>query len=677
MSATYTVERTRDRRGAPRAGRPAASRTSTRGRGGRRGRTSTPTMERTYGGSGAGRRVDVRLVGQPQGGHGPHGDARGRADERVEHRAALRQAVQVRQRPRRSSSSRAEAGTHVTWRMTGARPLADAARRSAAEHGQARRQGLRAGPRPARGRCAAGYPRDGDRRPSLARLRSSRATAPRTTSCCSPTPTAARDRRRPELVRALCDRHAGHRRRRRDPGGADRRADDPAAVAARDEAAWFMDYRNADGSLSEMCGNGVRVLGRYLALHEDVDVAGRCRSPPAPASRSSSSRRRPDGGSPSTWASRRCSARTTVAVGDRELARAPRRPGQPARRRVRRRPRGRCPTAARRRRLRRGGLPRRASTSSSSHAAGPAHVAMRVHERGSGETRSCGTGACAVMVAAAVADEGGPPSATGRAAAYRVDLPGGTLTVRWTDGRPGAHDRARGARRGRYIGSPGVEPTCEPRGHMTTAPADHSRPRPPADTERDLGPAPDERDDIDLDLQVPRRRRRPGRRRADDLEEMADLADGFESGYADDLEATTPRSPTASGTSRPATRSSGSAGCAPSSRTSPRSSTASSGSSASCSSGSGPRAASRTPRTRWPSSPRSPRPPAPRCSRRSTSGGRSPTRRPSSAAARSRRSARSSSTPAPTPSSATASSRPASCGTSRTRSRSRSSTGPR
>jgi diaminopimelate epimerase len=59
---------------------------------------------------------------------------------------------------------------------------------------------------------------------------------------------------------------------------------------------------------------------------------------------------------------------------------------------------------------------------------------MRVHERGSGETRSCGTGACAVMVAAAVADDGGPPSVTGREPAYRIDLPGGTLTVRWTTG---------------------------------------------------------------------------------------------------------------------------------------------------------------------------------------------------------------------------------------------------
>lgn len=27
---------------------------------------------------------------------------------------------------------------------------------------------------------------------------------------------------------------------------------------------WFMDYRNADGSIAEMCGNGVRVFARYL-----------------------------------------------------------------------------------------------------------------------------------------------------------------------------------------------------------------------------------------------------------------------------------------------------------------------------------------------------------------------------------------------------------------------------
>ena len=61
---------------------------------------------------------------------------------------------------------------------------------------------------------------------------------------------------------------------------------------------------------------------------------------------------------------------------------------------------------------------------------GERHVAMRVHERGSGETRSCGTGACAVMVAAAVADGASTP------VTYRVDVPGGTLEVTWTeDGR--------------------------------------------------------------------------------------------------------------------------------------------------------------------------------------------------------------------------------------------------
>src|SRR3712207_833618 len=75
----------------------------------------------------------------------------------------------------------------------------------------------------------------------------------------------------PELVRLLCDRHAGL--------GADGvirvvrtdATDDPAAVAARGEARWFMDYRNSDGSGSEMCGNGIRVLGRYLIDREGED----------------------------------------------------------------------------------------------------------------------------------------------------------------------------------------------------------------------------------------------------------------------------------------------------------------------------------------------------------------------------------------------------------------------
>jgi diaminopimelate epimerase len=35
----------------------------------------------------------------------------------------------------------------------------------------------------------------------------------------------------------------------------------PEGVTARD---WFMDYRNADGSIAQMCGNGVRVFSHYL-----------------------------------------------------------------------------------------------------------------------------------------------------------------------------------------------------------------------------------------------------------------------------------------------------------------------------------------------------------------------------------------------------------------------------
>jgi len=33
-----------------------------------------------------------------------------------------------------------------------------------------------------------------------------------------------------------------------------------------------MDYRNADGSIAEMCGNGIRVLGHFLVTHADVDM---------------------------------------------------------------------------------------------------------------------------------------------------------------------------------------------------------------------------------------------------------------------------------------------------------------------------------------------------------------------------------------------------------------------
>ena len=67
----------------------------------------------------------------------------------------------------------------------------------------------------------------------------------------------------PHVVAALCDRRAGIG------------ADGVLRVLHGDVdggAEWFMDYRNADGSVSEMCGNGIRVFARYLADSGLVDA---------------------------------------------------------------------------------------------------------------------------------------------------------------------------------------------------------------------------------------------------------------------------------------------------------------------------------------------------------------------------------------------------------------------
>ena len=57
----------------------------------------------------------------------------------------------------------------------------------------------------------------------------------------------------------------------------------------------------------------------------------------------------------------------------------------------------------------------------------PTALAMRVHERGVGETRSCGTGACALVVAQVLR------SGEGRGEPYDVDVPGGRLVVTWRE----------------------------------------------------------------------------------------------------------------------------------------------------------------------------------------------------------------------------------------------------
>jgi diaminopimelate epimerase len=78
----------------------------------------------------------------------------------------------------------------------------------------------------------------------------------------------------PDRIRAIADRRFGV--------GADGviravRSDaipEGAAVLAVDpDATWFMDYHNADGSIAEMCGNGIRVFARYLTESGLVDLA--------------------------------------------------------------------------------------------------------------------------------------------------------------------------------------------------------------------------------------------------------------------------------------------------------------------------------------------------------------------------------------------------------------------
>ena len=78
----------------------------------------------------------------------------------------------------------------------------------------------------------------------------------------------------PSQVARICDRHFGV--------GADGLIrvvpsqflpEGQASLAEEPSAYWFMDYRNADGSIAEMCGNGVRVFARYLTEKGLVDLA--------------------------------------------------------------------------------------------------------------------------------------------------------------------------------------------------------------------------------------------------------------------------------------------------------------------------------------------------------------------------------------------------------------------
>ena len=79
-------------------------------------------------------------------------------------------------------------------------------------------------------------------------------------------------------VRFLCDRHFGI------GGDGLIRLAHPQAVSdvnerqiadcAAGDADWFMDYRNADGSLAEMCGNGTRAITLFAQRQGIADQPG-------------------------------------------------------------------------------------------------------------------------------------------------------------------------------------------------------------------------------------------------------------------------------------------------------------------------------------------------------------------------------------------------------------------
>ncbi|HMA46368.1 MAG TPA: diaminopimelate epimerase [Frankiaceae bacterium] len=222
------------------------------------------------------------------------------------------------------------------------------------------------------------------------------------------------------LVRALCDRRRGI--------GADGvlrvvlAAAVPEAAPHAGDARWFMDYRNADGSTAQMCGNGARVYARYL-----VDAGYAPPGPLAVATQDGLKRIEVP-----------AAGEVTVDMGPPVLA-----PGPPVPVTVGDRTYGGTVVSmgnphvvcrvddpgALDLRLPPGVPPGAFPEGVNVEVVAPdprGGLVMRVHERGVGETLSCGTGACAAAVAFAHERRAARP------VAYDVHVPGGRLRVTWT-----------------------------------------------------------------------------------------------------------------------------------------------------------------------------------------------------------------------------------------------------
>ena len=216
----------------------------------------------------------------------------------------------------------------------------------------------------------------------------------------------------PEAVRRLCDRRQGL--------GADGvlrvvpSALHPESAPHAEQAPWFMDHWNSDGTTAEMCGNGVRVFARYLV------AAGLARPGALRVVTRAGVKEldvEPGDGD------------VTVDMGVAEVGGTELVDGVEAQYVSMGNPHAVLPVPS-------------VEALGALHPdrldlnveyvedVGPAHVRMRVHERGVGETRSCGTGACAVAVAASLR------TGTPRGTAWDVDVPGGRLVITWQeDGR--------------------------------------------------------------------------------------------------------------------------------------------------------------------------------------------------------------------------------------------------
>jgi diaminopimelate epimerase len=225
------------------------------------------------------------------------------------------------------------------------------------------------------------------------------------------------------LVRALCDRRVGI-------GGdgvlrvlSGRAAETAGVIAAGSGVDWFMDYRNADGSVSEMCGNGVRVFARYLESAGLVDVSLPLQIGTRAGVKTVSFC--DDGEISVAMGMAAVGSRVKVAVDGRSYAARAVDIGNPH-------------AVVLVDDLSEAGELRVAPEFDPADfpagvnvefvvMRGDREVAIRVFERGVGETASCGTGACAV-VAAVAAQHDAPAPAT-----YQVSVPGGVLTVRLDD----------------------------------------------------------------------------------------------------------------------------------------------------------------------------------------------------------------------------------------------------